>query len=90
MPKSKDDKLNINLRLEKKDQETHYHIKRLMNFQSDTQIVYYMYGQFRRYMGENPDYIIDLKQALDALETVQNLTKKVDQLSYELEKMRQS
>ena len=78
-------KLNINLRLEDKDKETHYLIKRLVNFQTDTQVVYYMYGQFRKYLGENPDYIIDLKQAREALDTIQNLNDKVNLLRHELE-----
>jgi len=84
MAKDIQKKLNINLRLENSDKETHRLIKRLMNFQTDTQVVYYMYGQFRKYLGQNSEYITDLREARNALDNLETLNKKVDQLTYEL------
>ena len=88
MAKPKDDKLNISIKLDTEDKATHYLIRKLMNFQTDTQVIYYMYGQYRKYLGENPEYIIDLKQAKEALSSISELNKMINELTKEISQLK--
>ena len=88
MAKPKDDKLNISIKLDTEDKVTHYLIRKLMNFQTDTQVIYYMYGQYRKYLGENPEYIIDLKQAKEALSSISELNKRINELTREIAQLK--
>ena len=88
MAKPKDDKLNISIKLDTEDKVTHYLIRKLMNFQTDTQVIYYMYGQYRKYLGENPEYIIDLKQAKEALGSINELNKRINELTKEIAQLK--
>lgn len=88
MAKPKDDKLNISIKLDTEDKITHYLIKNLMNFQTDTQVIYYMYGQYRKYLGEHPEYIIDLKQAKETLNSINELNKRINELTKEIAQLK--
>lgn len=71
--------LQMAVRPKDEDEEIHYLIKETLNLTNDAQVVYYLYGQMRRFMGDNPLFI-DLKLARQALDKNEVLEDELDEL----------